>query len=411
MKHVLSRLTSLVATLLVALLTLAPPLHADLSQPGPHQAGWTTVTVTRPNSTTFSAALYYPALATGVNAPYDPSGAPYPAIAFGHGFLQPVNAYQGTLQHLATWGYFVIATESEGGLFPSHANFAADLRHTLTWLESENATSASVWYGQVDVAHFGLSGHSMGGGASILAAAADPRVKALANLAAAETNPSAITAMLAVHVPVSLISGTQDSIVPLASNGQLMYQNARAPRLLPKILGGYHCGFVDNPAFGGLGCDSGSIPAATQLAITRRLLTTFFNFYLKGDQSLWSQVWGPGMTYDPQVLTSYDPGSLFAPFGQRKSGLGGTTLQFSFTLFNTGTLPSSFSLFCEQNNWPVTVLPAQTAVLSPGQSTAIQVLVDIPLHPPLGVDSPVISARTDLDGLTRSFARLRARKL
>jgi dienelactone hydrolase len=68
------------------------------------------------------------------------------------------------------------------------------MRHCLTYLEEQNADPASWLFGQVATAQFGVSGHSMGGGASILAAAADARIKAVANLAAAETNPSAIQA-------------------------------------------------------------------------------------------------------------------------------------------------------------------------------------------------------------------------
>lgn len=396
---------------LVVCLLAAAPLRADLSQPGPHLAGWKSVTVTRPNATTFAAKLFYPALANGQNAAFDAGGAPYPAIAFGHGFLQPVDAYSGTLQHLATHGYFVIASESEGGFFPSHANFASDLRHTLTFLEQEHANASSPFFQAVDVAHFGMSGHSMGGGASILATAADARVKALANLAAAETNPSAIAAMASVAVPLSLISGSQDTIVPVGSNGQLMYAAGDAPRLLPVIQGGYHCGFEDSPAFGGLGCDSGSIPSATQLALTRRLLTSFFHLYLKGDQSVWSSVWGPQMLADPAVTTTYDPGVKLAPPGLRKSGPAGATLVYPFTLTNLGTQPASYTLLSEDNTWPLTFQPAQTPVLAPGAQAAITVLVDVPISPPASVDGAVISARSDLDGATRCFARLRAKSL
>jgi hypothetical protein len=85
-----------------------------------------------------------------------------------------------------------------------------------------------------------MSGHSMGGGASVLAAAADPRVRTLANLAAAETNPSAIGASASLAIPLCLISGSQDTIVPPGGNGQLMYENASPPRQLPLILGGHH---------------------------------------------------------------------------------------------------------------------------------------------------------------------------
>ena len=72
-----------------------------------------------------------------------------------------------------THGYFVIASDSEGGLLPNHQNFADDIKRCLTYLEQENANTTSVLFAQVATAKFGASGHSMGGGASILAAAQD----------------------------------------------------------------------------------------------------------------------------------------------------------------------------------------------------------------------------------------------
>jgi dienelactone hydrolase len=169
-------------------------MQTDYAAHGAYRAGRRRVTVRHPNNTTFTAQLYYPATATGDNTPYDGSGAPYPAVSFGHGFLQPPERYRSILEHLATWGYLTIATESGLELFPNHRAYAEDMRHCLTYLEEQNADPASWLFGQVATAQFGVSGHSMGGGASILAAAADARIKAVANLAAAETNPSAIQA-------------------------------------------------------------------------------------------------------------------------------------------------------------------------------------------------------------------------
>ena len=143
----------------------------------------------------------------------------------------------------------------------------------------------------------------MGGGASILAAAADSRIRAVANLAAADTNPSAVTAMESVFVPVSLIAGSDDSIVPVGSHGQLMYNNGFATKQLAIIQGGYHCGFMDSNI---LFCDSGSISRAEQLAITRHLLTAFFELHLKDDYTVWGWIWGPAMQNDSRWTVQLD---------------------------------------------------------------------------------------------------------
>jgi len=389
----------------------SPPPSADgpdLSQPGPHQAAWTEVTVRRPDNSTFKAVLYYPATSPGAGGTYDPSAAPYPAISFGHGFLQAVEQYQSTLSHLATWGYFVIASRSQGGLFPSHAAFAADMRLCLTYLESENANAGSWLFQQVDVDHFGMSGHSMGGGASILATAADPRVKALANLAAAETNPSAISAMQNVTVPVSLIAGSQDTIVPPANNGQLMYNNARAPRQLPIILGGYHCGFIDQDY---IFCDQGSISRPVQLALTRRTLTAFFNLYLKLDQSVWRQVWGPEFLNDPAFdNTQVDAGVELLPKQVELSGIGGRPIALDLTVRNTGPAADHFTLFIEDNLWPTHVDPPQTPLLEPGMTAMVRLTVDVPPAGGPNTDRALVSVRAGRDGATRAFALISTKR-
>jgi dienelactone hydrolase len=297
-----------------ALVAVAPAWSQDYSIPGPYPASTRTVTVTRANATTFNARLSYPAAAAGPSQPFSPVAPPAPIISFGHGFLQTTGSYASTLDHLATWGFIVIASDSEGGFAPNHQNFANDLRICVTWLEQQHASSSSFLFGKVDARRVGLSGHSMGAGASILAGASgDTRIDAVANLAAANTNPSSIAASSSVRVPLSLISGGSDTIVPVASNGQQMYAQTGAslPAQLPIITGGFHCGFQDSSF--PIGCDSSSLPRATQLALTRRLLTEFFLYHLSRDASvrreLVPRVWGP-LSVIPGVTTTRKPCAL-----------------------------------------------------------------------------------------------------
>ncbi|HNQ22260.1 MAG TPA: dienelactone hydrolase family protein [Phycisphaerae bacterium] len=382
----------------------ATAAHAGLSDPGPYGAGWVDVSVPRPSGGSFDAVLFYPATTSGPGAPYTGAGAPYPAISFGHGWITSVSRYQSTLEHLATWGYFVLASKSYGGLFPDHSAFADDLRWCLSYLEGETANPASWLYGQVDSANFAVAGHSMGGGASILAAARDGRIRALANLAAAETTPSAIAALADVRVPVCLIAGDEDSIVPPSGHTIPMYDNAQAPRRLPLLDGGWHCGFLDSSFFG---CDSGSLPRATQLALTRGLLTGFFQLYLKGDQTVWRQVWGPEVHSNPLVDNArLDAGIVLDPAQAELHGCGGQTVATEFLLTNSGPLPTSFTLYVEDNAWLTTPTPAQTAVLGPGESAPIGVTVEIEAGPGTLTDAALISACADLDGGTRSYATL-----
>jgi len=371
-----------------------------LSQPGRFRAGWRSVTVTRANSTTFTARLYYPATVAGQNAAYDGSGAPYPAITFGHGFFQSVSSYQSTLEHVATHGYFVIASDSEGGLFPSHQNFADDIKRCLTYLEQENANAASTLFAQVLTSKFGASGHSMGGGASILATAQDIRIKALANLAAAETNPSATSVMPNVTVPVSLISGSADTIVPVASNGQLMYNGGNAPKLLPVIQGGWHCGFEDA---NGIGCDTGTITREQQLAETRRMLTAFFNLYLKSDEASAKKVWGSELE-NTLVQAQRNSGIVISPLAQNVDAPVGVPTTFSVTVVNRGAVAASYSVFVEKRRWVVMMNPQQTAVLNPNQSAVITFQVRRLWKNSSMLNEHLISIRSNTDNLTRTYA-------
>ncbi len=374
------------------------PVNAQsLDEPGQFEAGWQQVSVIRPDNTAFTALLFYPATAAGESTPFDASGGPYPAISFGHGFLQSPNQYRSTLEHLATWGYIGIATESFQNLFPNHAEYAVDLRLCLTWLEQRNEDERSFLFGAVDTDRFGLSGHSMGGGASLLAAADDSRIKAVANLAAANTNPSAVNAAANLTIPVSLIAGSQDTITPVENHGQLMYDNTPVPRQLPVIAGGFHCGFTDNSfPF----CDSGSISRAAQLAITRRLLTSFFNLHLKGDQSQWTNVWGPGVENDPDVSFTIDPRITLTLGDDAITGPAGGNAKAQATLGNTGPAEATYALFAETDDGPVAIAPGLTDAIAPGE----QITLTLQIAVPEGGGTVLVSARSESDNATRAFS-------
>ena len=384
----------LMASNLPALTT--PP---DFAAPGPHAVGERTVTVAVTPGRTFQAILYYPAAAPGgPDVPLDPAHAPYAAIAFGHGFLQSVSSYGSTLSHLASWGFLVIAPTSESGLFPDHSQFADDLRDSLTWLTWENDDPDSFLFNGVAVGQFGVSGHSMGGGASILAASRDDRILTVSNLAAAETNPSAIGAASLITRPVQLIAGSEDGITPPPAQQMPIYDAANPPRQLPLIEGGWHCGFQDTsfPFF----CDSGSLPREEQLALTRRLLTTWFLLYLQGDEARWVDVWGPTPRQDEQVVFTGEAGIELTPAEQTGAVMVGERLTFTLAISNSGVVTTAYDLAL-YSTWPAELSSSQTPALPPETAVTISFWVTPTLA---GQDILTLTARSLYDGGTTVWA-------
>ncbi|MFN8620760.1 MAG: dienelactone hydrolase family protein [Chloroflexota bacterium] len=266
----------------------------------------------------FPAVVWLPAQATDGTAPTAPAPGPWPVVVFGHGYLSPVEAYRTLLSGLAADGFVVIAPRSGGELFPSHGAFAADLSGVVDWVTVEASRAGSPLQGIADPTRVAVSGHSMGGGAAVLAAAADPRFRTVATLAAAETRPSAVAAAATLTTPVLFIGGDADTIAPVATNQQPMFAAvADADAQLRVIAGGSHCGFTDLASGGngllgrlsGLVCDEGSIPVATQLAVTGTLLRDWLRLQLDGATDLAATVWPADgvMLDDGTTATSHHP--------------------------------------------------------------------------------------------------------
>ncbi|MFH0908362.1 MAG: dienelactone hydrolase family protein [bacterium] len=387
-------------SILCAALLLSTSARAtDLSHPGPLAVAETQVAVVRPDLSLFPALLFYPA------GP-DRIGAPYPAICFAHGYLTAPERYAPTLRHLASWGYIVIAPRSGLDLFPDHDLYAEDVSHALKFLEDANADPASLLRGLVDTNRFGLSGHSMGGGADLLSAAMDDRIRAVAALAPAETWPSAIADMYLIEAPVFLIAGTDDAFAPILRHQLPMYENANAPRALAAIKGGSHCGFMDDPPPDAV-CDTASVPSHTQLAITRRLLTAFFNHHLKGDQSAWTWIWGPALQYDRRLISVADPGIEMQPPAQSADAEPGQDAVFNVQVKNTGRDPDAYTLMAEGHTTGLAITPPVTPVLNPGESVTVQVRLAAPTRMREGIT--ILSARSGNDGATRQFMVLQTR--
>ncbi len=206
------------------------------------------------------------------------SGLGLPAVAFGHGWLQPPDRYLGLFRHLASWGVVVAAPATQRGPLASHRLFAADLRTALDVCAGVRLGDGDI---SVDSSRLGLAGHSTGAGSAVLAAADDSRVRAVATLAASQTKPFATDAAARCSMPALHLAGGKDIVAPAVGHSRLIAANWGGPaqfRVLPKV---DHLGFTEGKHWSGLLIPGSSDHAAQRLS--RALLTAFFLVHLVGE--------------------------------------------------------------------------------------------------------------------------------
>jgi dienelactone hydrolase len=280
------------------------PYLVIIAQPnnkGPYKAGWTSATLNR-EGRTLNTIIYYPSFVEGIETQIDTLHGPYQTIAFGHGFFMQNSYYISHFKHLASYGYVIIAPQ-----FPdnNHIQLAYDLIYCINYIKSQNYVSTSRFFNLIDLTKAGLSGHSMGGGASLLAAANDSTITVAAPLAAAETNPSAVNVMKQIKGVVYLISAQNDGIAPVSTNQLPMYLNANPVKALPIIKGANHTKFMDTRIWDFTDTNS-YLTAEQQLSITRKYLASIFNLFLKEDSSYFKFVFGDLAQSDTSIIFQYE---------------------------------------------------------------------------------------------------------
>lgn len=269
--------------------------------PGQFKAGWINVSLNR-DGRTFNAIIYYPATSEGSGTQIDTTAYPYPVIAFGHGFAMQTSYYTSLFKHLSSHGFIVIAPQ-----FPdvSHLQLAYDLIFCLSYIKSQNSNPQSIFYNKVNLEKTGLSGHSMGGGASLLASGIDTTISVVAPLAAAETNPSAINSMNKIKSIIYLITAQNDGITPPSTNQIPMYNNASPIKAIPIIKGANHTKFMDTRIWDWTD-PRGYLSASEQLRITRIYLTSIFSLFLKEDTSNFKYAFGDKAQNDTSIILQFE---------------------------------------------------------------------------------------------------------
>lgn len=239
---------------------------------------------------TVDCRVYHPAVAAGENV--DLAEGQFPVLAVGHGFVMTVNAYEYLGVHYAEQGYIVVLPTTEGGFAPDHAAFGADLAFLGEAFIAAGADEASVYFGHVEPSIV-LMGHSMGGGAAFLGAAAAPLIKALVTLAPAETSPSAVAAAGSVSVPALVFAASEDCVTPIADHQGPMYDAlASSCKAFVNITGGGHCYFGDASltcSFGELTCGPDlTISREEQHAVVTDLTDLWLRLHVREEDAAWA---------------------------------------------------------------------------------------------------------------------------
>jgi len=273
------------ALLLIAAFTLtfgrqAPPLPTNSESaarllPGPHEVRSyqdVFVDTTRASqahgeyagdsSRRLEATVWHPA---------DSAGAPYPLIVYSHGFSSSRQGGAYLAEHLAAWGYVVVAADFPltNMLAPDRpwvrdvVNQPGDVSFLIDSLLAQSGDTTHALSRMVDSQRIGVTGISLGGMTSTLVAfhpaMGDRRVKAALSIAG-PTAQFTDAFFRASAVPFLMLAGDIDAIVPYRYNALPVLEKVPDAQLVT-VTSASHTGFagpaaslrwMDNPD--ALGC-------------------------------------------------------------------------------------------------------------------------------------------------------------
>lgn len=215
------------------------------------------------SSRVLPASVWYPAEVSSDgeplerrNVPFALRAAPAPVVVYSHGFLG--NRRGGTYigRHLASHGYVVAAVDFPlssfnapgGATLGDLANQPGDVRFLLDALLEASEPAFGLFPGVLDRNRIGLTGLSLGGATTLLATfhptLRDPRVGA----AVAFAPPACFfgrSFYATARVPVAIVHGDLDAIVPYEANALFAFSQAQPPKYLFTLKLGNHTAFTD----------------------------------------------------------------------------------------------------------------------------------------------------------------------
>ena len=268
----------------------APPgATSDASAPADAPAASSTDPAEDGPATVTSSTVQIPAT-TGHTVPatiYTSPGA-NALVVISPGFQMVRTQYASYAHHLATWGFVVVLTDyADQSFFADHQVMANDVTEVITY-----ALAAQPG---IDPAKIAVAGHSLGGDISVLAAAGDPRVKAVVGWDPVDaSSPSVVpehmtgfTAALAVIGETTDGSGGFMPCAPTADNYEQFYAAAPSPAIAMTVDGADHMDWVDDGTCSVCTlCTAGTAPPDRSHTATRRLNVAWLRAQLLADSTM-----------------------------------------------------------------------------------------------------------------------------
>lgn len=227
-----------------------------------------------------------------------PEAGPYPVVVIAHGFQLPASQYYKYAERLATFGYVALTADYPTSLFsPDNPEYAQSLSDALDWAKTKLPNAANS-----DLA--GVTGHSLGGKVSLLAATKDARFKASIVLDPVDGGggpgggcmpPGCVDVsalMPNLNIPTGFLGETTDAMggfqpcAPAAENFQTFYAGANAPSFAVTIKGANHMSFLDDVASCGFTCsfcNMATLDNATVNGMARGYVAAFYERHLRGN--------------------------------------------------------------------------------------------------------------------------------
>lgn len=154
-------------------------------------------------------------------------GKKYPVITWGNGTCAHPLLYSPILEHLASHGFIIIATNS------TSVGSGTEMQRALDFVLAENERADSVLFEKIDPALLGAAGHSQGSMATVTVGG-NARIKVTVPIEGAMAD-----AVQALKGPVFLISGEEDTLVDPAGV-ETAFEAATVPAVYGMSMGQDH---------------------------------------------------------------------------------------------------------------------------------------------------------------------------